>query len=123
MDTISEDGGYRVFVRKPIPESQTENFPIEEGFDVNLGVLSSIRLNMGEYERISPEDGGDCASDSYLLQRFDQTIFTVTNETIYTKEVVAFTCNALIILQNIRSWPLSILLDMSGILRCRSNAP
>ncbi|CAG0893137.1 unnamed protein product [Darwinula stevensoni] len=83
LDSNSQGIGYRLFTRK----LQDDTFALDEGFDANLGVVSSVRLKMMEFERIHMEDGGNCAGDSYLMQRFDPKIFMVTNETVYTKEV------------------------------------
>ena len=44
---------------------------------------------MLQFERIPPEQGGNCADDSYLLQRFDPELFGITNKTAYSKEVKA----------------------------------
>ena len=94
----------------------------DDGFDANFGEVSTIRLKMAEYERIRSKDGGDCGSNSYLLQRFDPTIFMVTNETHYTSDVKALTYNVIILFQNALSSPLLIRLDVHESLRCRSTA-
>ena len=86
LDSHSAGIGYRIIIRN----LQDDVYSFDDGFDANLGVVSSVRLKMVEFERIDPEDGGNCAKESYLLQRFDPKIFMVTNETAYSKEVEAF---------------------------------
>ncbi|CAG0892842.1 unnamed protein product [Darwinula stevensoni] len=75
--------GYRLFIRKP----QDINYTIDEGFNANLGEISHIGLKMVEFERIPPDQGGNCAQDTYLLQRFDPDVFHITNSTAYSKQL------------------------------------
>ena len=69
-------------------------------------MLSNIRLQMSEYERLPPEEGGNCAPDSYLPNRFDTNIFKITKETVYSKEVEALIYYAFIIFNHML-FPLS----------------
>ncbi|CAG0904489.1 unnamed protein product, partial [Darwinula stevensoni] len=75
LDRLSPAKGYRVFIRKP----QDDTYTVDEGFDANLGMVSYVGLKMMEFERLHPADGGDCALDSYLLDRFDPKIFAVAS--------------------------------------------
>ncbi|CAG0900260.1 unnamed protein product [Darwinula stevensoni] len=74
--------GHKLFVRNP----QDVPYTIEEGFNINPGTVSYVGLKMVEFERISPDRGGNCATDSYILQRFDPKIYKVPNETVYSVE-------------------------------------
>ena len=91
---VSYATGYKIFIRKP----QNSTFSIEEGFNANLGTISYIGVKMVELERIPPDQGGDCANDSYLLQRFDPKIFQIMNETAYSEEVKVYNFNEFIII-------------------------
>ncbi|CAG0892838.1 unnamed protein product [Darwinula stevensoni] len=75
--------GYRLFIRKP----QDITYTIDEGFNANLREISHIGLKMVEFERIPPDQGGNCAQDTYLLQRFDPEVFHITNRTAYSKQL------------------------------------
>ncbi|CAG0898885.1 unnamed protein product [Darwinula stevensoni] len=81
--SISSAMGHRVIVRKP----QDPTYTAEEGFNIDPGTVSYIGLKMAEFERIPPDLGGDCADDSYMLRRFDPDVFSVPNETGYSKEM------------------------------------
>ncbi|CAG0899840.1 unnamed protein product [Darwinula stevensoni] len=88
--------GHRLFIRKP----QDTAYSIEEGFNINLGTVSYIGLKMVEFERIPPDLGGNCAPDSYLLQRFDPNIFRVRDGIPYSQEVKAYSYNEFLILRS-----------------------
>ncbi|CAG0892840.1 unnamed protein product [Darwinula stevensoni] len=75
--------GYRLFIRKP----QDITYTIDEGFNASLGEISHIGLKMVEFERIPPDQGGNCAQDTYLLQRFDPEVSHITNRTAYSKQL------------------------------------
>ena len=86
---FSSDEGYRIFIRN----LQDNTITLDEGFDANLGMATHATLKMTEFEKIPPDLGGNCAPDSYLTERFDPKVFSVTNETIYTVEVESFVYN------------------------------
>ncbi|CAG0902126.1 unnamed protein product [Darwinula stevensoni] len=111
-DSFPSVGGYRVYIRQP----QDTELPVDEGYDVNLGMLSNFGLKTVELDRIPPEDGGNCAPDSYLLNRFDPNIFSVTNETAYSKEECQNFCVPAQMLQDYAVSCLSIDKDISLLL-------
>ena len=75
--------GHKIFIRN----LQDPAYTIEDGLNTNLGSVSYIKLKMLEVERIPPDLGGNCADDTYLMQRFGSEYFGITNETAYFKEV------------------------------------
>ncbi|CAG0892218.1 unnamed protein product [Darwinula stevensoni] len=89
-DKSSYTVGHRLFIQNPQDFTHT----LEDGIKTNLGTISNIGLKMVEFERIPPDLGGNCAVDSYLMQRFDPNIFRITNETPYSKEVCLKCCVA-----------------------------
>ncbi|CAG0899729.1 unnamed protein product [Darwinula stevensoni] len=66
--------------------------PIRKGFEVNIQTISYIGIRKMELEHLGPEDGGFCAPDAYLTQRFDPIIFKIPEVPKYSKEICLNMC-------------------------------
>ncbi|CAG0908548.1 unnamed protein product, partial [Darwinula stevensoni] len=80
---LSPADGFRLTVH-PI---ESDPNPLGEGFDVNLQMVSNVVIAKMEFERLHPEDGGNCALDTFLMQRFGTEVFNITQNTKYSKKV------------------------------------
>ena len=83
MLLLSPVDGFRLAIHHP----WTNPDPFEEGFDVNMQMISNVGIKRVEFEQLHPDVGGNCALDSFLMERFDSRIFNVTKDTPYSKEV------------------------------------
>ncbi|CAG0892226.1 unnamed protein product [Darwinula stevensoni] len=85
---LSPTEGFRLSIHSP----GTEPSPLEEGFDINMQTISYVGMRKVEFERIHTDVRGNCAFDSYLVQRFDPTIFKITEKTKYSKQLCLRLC-------------------------------
>ena len=50
-----------------------------EGIDIGVNMNSNIGIRKKVFERLRPEEGGDCVYDSYLQNRFSNGTFMIEN--------------------------------------------
>ncbi|CAG0902759.1 unnamed protein product, partial [Darwinula stevensoni] len=81
---LSPADGFRLTVH-PI---ESDPNPLGEGFDVNLQMVSNVVISKMQFERLHPEDGGNCALDTFLMQRFGTEVFNITQDTKYSKKEI-----------------------------------
>ncbi|CAG0891440.1 unnamed protein product [Darwinula stevensoni] len=66
--------------------------PLEEGFDVNMEMISYIGVRKTVMERLPPDQGGNCATESYLENRFDPEIFNFSVKRKFSKQLCLRMC-------------------------------
>ncbi|CAG0905038.1 unnamed protein product, partial [Darwinula stevensoni] len=94
MNLLAPAKGFRVTLH----HHKAEPDPLGEGIDVGMDMNSYIGMKKRKFERLRPEDGGDCAYDSYLEDRFNNSIYNIGNGTKYSFQL----CQKLCKLQAIR---------------------
>ncbi|CAG0897808.1 unnamed protein product [Darwinula stevensoni] len=62
----------------------------EKGYEVNWGTISHVTTKKVVLQRLLPDEGGNCAPDTYLEKRFDMNIFDLE----YIEETYSWSPNS-----------------------------
>ncbi|CAG0899356.1 unnamed protein product [Darwinula stevensoni] len=90
---LSPAKGFRLTLHHP----RAEPDPVGEGFDVNMKMNSFVGIRKMELERLHPDEGGDCAYDSYFTRQFDTKIFRIKKDAKYSKQLCLDLCKIKVI--------------------------
>ncbi|CAG0903465.1 unnamed protein product [Darwinula stevensoni] len=63
---------FRLLIHPPGIQDDNE---LEKGYEVNLGTISHVPTKKVVLQRLLPNEGGNCAPDTYLEKRFDMNMF------------------------------------------------